>query len=862
MSQPGSSIETSVRQLIANGKSKTALDSAKEFHKAQGSAASELLLIDAYIARIQSLADQNFVLEAKALIGVVRERFPSAGPQLDALNATSSAQGGDLDGLLGPLNDPELSAERRAAIEQWIQNQMADPAALAGCVVLPREHSLRQAAAAIDKAFRAVTSGPVTDEQIALAEVSHRSPLGPWKLLIRAIACFYRDQDQACGECLAAIKPESVPSRAVPAMRAMLGAKPAPTLKPACAALVSRTSVSLAKLRGALANIDDALEQREAPGRIFKVIRDAVRECRLSAPDLLTRARQMVSIMGEIAGLDPTRTFAALEGAPRADAFYFRALACAMERTGDPTALREACLRWDDFRREAIREDWFAESSVESATLYLHMAGLLERIPREFLRTMQGTGHKRINGEDNYFLFPLQLYERACLMDPHPDAFSQWLRHARRVSVSEAEGVARAWNKACPGDTEPLLYLMKEAEKRNAFPTALSYLDKAERIDSVHPVVRAARRRLLAAAAMRHLQQKKPHLAAEKLAALTALPQSSQGDAPAFYAVLRHLVCLARGDSPGASEARLEAERILGDNITGGMLIFGIAAVSKISGYAVLPLPRELTDQERSRIPACMARVLVLTKDLGIRKFQLPVPYFREMEAQFPRVSGSLDVEQIRSLGELGIATEYLGIAWAASRAGLERGGSTEAYFLLLRARALPEGWGDRYDVLTAAAAELGRFYRDMEVVDNAVESGRTPFDDLVSLTLDQAREVVRKEKAAPAFPSRYNSGPDYSDFLPSDSGLDEPCQCPECRSSRGESPDPADSFEIDDAEMERIFNERVPKDLPPELSRALLEVMKGAFKNGESPDQIMSRVAGIEKGLAAAKKKKKGRRT
>ena len=62
---PKYGIENSIRQLIVNGKSKTALDQAKEFHKKMQDAASEALLIDAYIARIAALSAQNLTQEAK-----------------------------------------------------------------------------------------------------------------------------------------------------------------------------------------------------------------------------------------------------------------------------------------------------------------------------------------------------------------------------------------------------------------------------------------------------------------------------------------------------------------------------------------------------------------------------------------------------------------------------------------------------------------------------------------------------------------------------------------------------------------------------------------------------------------------------
>jgi hypothetical protein len=68
------------------------------------------LLIDAYAARIRSLLDTNLPLEAKSLLELVRERFPSVKARLDELSAAFAARAGLLDELLAPLDDPELSA--------------------------------------------------------------------------------------------------------------------------------------------------------------------------------------------------------------------------------------------------------------------------------------------------------------------------------------------------------------------------------------------------------------------------------------------------------------------------------------------------------------------------------------------------------------------------------------------------------------------------------------------------------------------------------------------------------------------------------------------------------------------------------
>ncbi len=863
MSPQRSGTETSIRQLIVNGKSKTALDNAKEFHKKQGSAESERLLIDAYLARIQALFDQNLAVEAKSLMALVRERFPSAKERLDALNATASARGGCLDELLKPLNDPGIGAESRASIEQLIQNQVTDLAALAGCAALPPEHSLRQAAAALDKAFNVVTSGPVTDEQIALLEVSHRSPLAQWKLLIRAIASFYREQDKSCEGYLDSIRPESAAFRLVPAMRAMLGAKPdakTAALKPAEESLASRTISSLVKLRGALANLDRAFAHDDEPGHVLKAIRTAVQECRQSAPDLLGELRKMVGVKGEVGGYDMERVIAALDGAPRRDAMFCRDVARVLERSGYNEDLMLACEWWEEFRLEAVREGRFEGRGPEVAALYLHMAGVLGRMPNELLWKMQRPIGQAASRETNYFRYPGELYQRAVAIDRHPDVFSQWLRWALANSVGEAEIVARAWNKALPDAVEPLLFLMEQAEKRNAFPTALSYLDKAERIDAVNPTVRTARLRLLTAGALKNLQQNKPHLAAQRLAQIAALPQSQQGDRPAFLAALRFLICHVSGDKPGGDAARLEVERVLADSVAGSLLIFGCAAFAKRQAGVDLPLPKELSKQQRSGLPASMAKVIALAADFGLAKFQLPVPYFDATEAQFTRASAALNIEQIRSLGELGLATTHPRLAWEASAAGLARGGPTEAYFLLLRAQALPEGLGPRHEVLMAAAAELGRSHRDLEVVNKAVEGGRNPFSDIpLSLTAEQARAVLAKEKKHPAFPSRFGPGPDYSEFF-NDNG----CMCPACCARRGEPFDPDvfepdfDEFEPDEEEMERSFFETAPKGIPREILPALFEVAKEAFYSGENPEELLARILLEGEG---GKKKKKGKR-
>ena len=128
-----------------------------------------------------------------------------------------------------------------------------------------------------------------------------------------------------------------------------------------------------------------------------------------------------------------------------------------------------------------------------------------------------------------------------------------------------ADRVAESWRRALPNDSRPLLYLMESAEQRGALNKAIGFLEQAERLDALNPEVRRASLRLLVAQAIRHLRQRKPHLAEKELAALEALPQAREADRPAFLAGLRWTCCLIRGDGEGALSLFSQVSVLLGN---------------------------------------------------------------------------------------------------------------------------------------------------------------------------------------------------------------------------------------------------------------------------------------------------------
>jgi hypothetical protein len=263
-----------------------------------------------------------------------------------------------------------------------------------------------------------------------------------------------------------------------------------------------------------------------------------------------------------------------------------------------------------------------------------------------------------------------------------------------------------------------------------------------------------------------------------------------------------------------------------------------------------------LAKTERAALPEAVVRVTELARDMQMSQ-PIPGDWLVETARQFPRSSQSLNAGQLQTLAEAGLCAKNLELAYAVSAAGLERGGPTEATFLLLRARSLPRYGDGRRAVCAAAAAQLARHERQMDVVEMAVELlADSPLGEL-SLTPEQASAVVQQEKAERAFPTSYRPGPDYSDLL--GTGL---CTCPTCRRARGEAAGPFEDFEEadGDAGLDAILDETgFPPDMPPEIARMLLEETSKAAQRGEPLDSLMNRLFGPGAGFGG--RRKKGRR-
>lgn len=769
-----------VDRLIAAGKCKQAVERAKEDHKRLKTLESEAGLVQAYLARIEQFQNKGMGGDADLLLALVRQRFPEQRHRLKQLEVRSMAAGGRLRELVAPLANGETPPEVCACIEATVRQHVIDLPGLAGCDALPADHPLRIAAGAISRAFEAVTTGPVSDEQTALPEVTRRSPLAGWKMLVRAIAAFHRHDDPGCRRALDAIPADAAVARLARVVRAMIDQTP--IREGLAGALQARIVSDDRPLRSALEGIENAFRWTDLT-RLQRAIREAVRACSTSHPELYERLRQHISVACVLKDVPVDEVVRAM-GSSRKDAYFWRLLARVSELEG---ARPVAAVYWERFLRHAVAERMFAEKSLEAAMVYLHAAGMLSaaslRQLSEWRRRLSEldtlTAYYRGQPPDiaalaprsdkqivDTVLSPGWLFERAAEIHPAPETFRQWWSWAQEVELPDRfrEDVARRWHEKQPGDPQPLLNLSMLAERRNALKMALNHLSAAEAIDSLNPQVRQTRVRLTLATTWRHFKDNKPHLIENDLAELAALPGMAVGDRAAFVGALRAAWQALRHDEVAArSEIDVVIEKA--GALAGGVILESVALLARLprdhrwpsSFGPALPDPHEVVRAE--------IRMIRLAIDLELRMVW-PAAWEPITNDVLRERDCPLTQAELLAIGRAAVGRANFEQAYLAASAGLATSGSNPgavARFLLLRAQSLAAPWArERAAQCLLAALDLARQTHDAQLLQEVVaqvdrhpgakraiasaENGRGLDDDVLA-------EILKHERDAPRFP-------------------------------------------------------------------------------------------------------------
>ena len=142
---PSNSAEE-IHRLILRGKAKAAVSKAKLYYKSHGTDKSEMILVDAYAARVREIIAKGYIVEAKTLLELIRERYNCPDRLLSELNGVIAIREGKIDELVRPLDDPEISPEKRITIERIIKNELIDPNLLAQSTGISADHPLKSGA--------------------------------------------------------------------------------------------------------------------------------------------------------------------------------------------------------------------------------------------------------------------------------------------------------------------------------------------------------------------------------------------------------------------------------------------------------------------------------------------------------------------------------------------------------------------------------------------------------------------------------------------------------------------------------------------------------------------------------------------
>lgn len=767
-----------IRRDVAEGKIKAAVKKAKSLHKKTGSAASESLLTGVYAKRIDELRGNGLDTEADSLEALVRDRYSSARAILDGDTDTAVMLPKPLAAAVAVIADDNASPDRRSNAQDTIRRELRDPKLLATCDTLPEDHPLRRAAAAVADAFDVVTRRVTSAEEVALPAVSRRSPLAPWKLLIRAVSQCYRREDAACRKTLAAIDADTAPAAYIPAIRSVLAGRVAADLPAPMASLAGAIlGVTGGRLHTALEELDESLDNDLFFEEIQAAVRRAVNACNKIRPEKTELLRQRISIKCCLKELPVEDVIEMLGGPSRHDPSFWRLYATAMEIGDSPFV---ACAAWEEFRRTAVHFGWFDATSLESTAVLLHIVDILERFPLRQLvedddchrglddiigafygpdQPADVRGAAPAEKPDYDYLDPRSVCEKICRYDPAADVFARWIHWEKKYESGpkRIDAVAGRWREALPSDIRPILVLAESAEKRKAYRKARGYIRTAEEIDPLNPELRKASLRLHIAEAVRHIVRRKPHLLRKDIAGIEAMAESRDGDLPLMLSALRE--CAddpADGGVDGGPSRDDNNDRAV---VTLVKTLLPDAHKVRAGTTRVTAPPPAAPD----RLLAALGRTAALFRRVGLR-FHLPrgwIDTINDCLMNDDTNASAAGEAALLAIGEAAIDDGLTHTAYHAAGAGLRRAGRRDSHLLLLRARAMPQHCPGRRMECLDAAETIARRRGDSDIVPAIRDArnrhpfirafmagGPTVIDD------DAAASIIENERRLIAFPA------------------------------------------------------------------------------------------------------------
>jgi hypothetical protein len=716
-----------LEQLLAKGDTRAAVEAAKLLVREEPGTTSESLVVRAYAERIKALIAEGLGREAAALASIVRERFPAHLSSWTSLLDDARFAAGDFDWILTELRD--ASEERRAAVEERLLPWIADPVAIARSAALDPADPLAREARIVAELFETVTSRIASPEEMAtLGDIRRRSPFAPWKLLVRAIDAFHRNDDDRVSANVAAIDPRSSAARAGAVLTELTGGRPKGQRSFAAERLIDRISGGRATIAAQIRSIETASNNDDR-----RRVREEMRSLARSFDTLSPYAREqlrlaLLPIVGIHFGPEQLAGFLRIG---EHDPAMQRYGATIIESSGMPFAAG----MWVEYAAGLVEarelEPW------QAAEIYLHALSVGGDDDDDPFVCMDPThGHPVEEQPDT-----ARIIEKIIAARPAPAVLDRLTPHLDRLDTKELRRVLTAWRKADPDAPEPLVRLLRIAEKERRYDEALPLIRQGDRMKTIDPEYARLRLRLSLRKAEQLLSAKKREAAAALLDELAVHPEDLGEDAAAYVLALQW-----------AAAAPARAAELLVQLAQRGVL--GEIVLAEVTGELGMQFALPASHPSAEEILEGVRRGIGALQSAGV----MP----RHSAWLIERTKSSLDradERQLLAIGSAALVCRMNEVAWAATARGLELGGPMLHRMLLFRAEILIEIQTDRIRTLAAikAAHALAQRAHDRDIVARATElEHRLVFfrGNERRLSQDEITAIVEHERTA-AMPVR-----------------------------------------------------------------------------------------------------------
>jgi hypothetical protein len=700
--------------LLAAGKTHDAVEAAKHLLKQAPGPEAEAVVVKAYQARLQALIASGLPKEAHSLGQLVVERFPAHQGAISALLRQSELLAGNFQTLLTDLLTAE--GDRRRELETLLARGLIDPASLASSPVLPADHPLKRAALMASELFAAVTSGPLPEGALLpLNEIPRHSPLAPWKLLIRAFDAFYRRNDAAVLANLAGISPDAGAARLVPVLRRLVGAATDETTNSfAVTTVISRVCGNRAVVQTHLAQLTRTLTSRQEKQALASV--QTLLPLFHTAP--ITQWRTFLATLlyhWQKHGLPPEGLLRVLPNS-RTNPDILRLIALTLERVAWEAALDW----WNSYISAAKTTGMLAAHGPDIARVWLHMAALFPADPLEVLDILDAESEQDLraqirSGQLAAHFDRETLLKHAHAADPGAQTFRALVAHYDQWGDSKrAEIEAEIWRQAQPQELEPLLYLIRAAERRGASRKALDLLTQAETLNRLHPEVRQSRFRLLLTSAERRVREGKVSLALEDLEQLAQEPRAAEGEVKAYLLALSWAAALKAGNTEGATRLEQVFQSTVANGVLRDLVIGALTESVKIK------FPRQTSTPSPEEAIDGLVRAYALFQSVDRPLSKPAAGVLTQIENNMSRAS----VAQLHLLCRSGLLMGRPTLTYVAAGQGLTQEGPLQYRFLLARGQTLSWCQGPQEQIRARqclrAAHELASRARDLDAVREA----------------------------------------------------------------------------------------------------------------------------------------------